>query len=92
MPLPIVSEETITSIREQSIRITGGRAYCMQMIMDLDQENPYLAAAIKDTVIYICDEFNIDTNTDMGFKLSVNMTNLAAYVYQAMKQQIVCDE
>ena len=93
MPMPLVSEAIIDSIRTQSMRhLDDNSLYCMDVLKDIKDENPNLAAAIKDTIMLMCKECEINIENPRGFYLMVNVANLAVSVYQAIKQQIICDE
>jgi hypothetical protein len=64
----------------------------MDVLKEIKEENPNLAAAIKDTIGLICKECEISVEDPKGFYLMVNVANLAVSVYQSIKQQIICDE
>lgn len=93
MPIPKISSEIIDSIRNQAIRrLDNHSLYCVDVINEITSENPNLAEAIKDTIGLMCKEFDIRTDTPEGFALMLNIANLATSIYQAIKQQMVCNE
>jgi hypothetical protein len=64
----------------------------MDVLKEINEENPNLATAIKDTIGLICVKHEIDMEDPKEFFLIINMANLAVSVYQTIKQQIICDE
>ena len=93
MPMPLVSEEVIDSIREQAVRaVEMNKLYSVDVMQEMKEENPHLAAAIRDTVSMFAEEFGLDINNPKEYSMLLNIANLAVSVYSSIKQQIICDE
>ena len=93
MPVPFVTTEVIESIRTQAMRRQGdNRLYCHDVLDDMNDENPHLADAIRDTIGLIASKCNLDPEDKRDAFLIVNISNLAMSIYSSIKQQIICDE
>lgn len=91
MPMPKVSSEIITSIREQTMR-SKDEPYCINVLKDMQDENPDIHEAILASTKAICTAMNMDLMDREQYNHMLNILNLASSVYQAIKQQIVVNE
>jgi len=92
MPIPIVSKEIIESIYNQSHRNDETPLYSIEIIKQMQDENPDLYVAVQQTVFAIIEKFNLDTNDSRDVNIIANMMHIPACVYHAIKQQTICDE
>ena len=93
MPMPIVSKELIESIRLQALRDSdNNKLYCAEIMRQMQDENPHLHDAIKDTMTILANEFGLDYTNPTDYHFIINIANLTLSVYSAIKQQIICDE
>lgn len=93
MQMPLVSEGIIASIREQAVRASElNKLYSVDVMQEMREENPHLAAAIKDTVSMFAEEFGLDINNPKEYSMLLNIANLAVSIYSSIKQQMICDE
>ena len=93
MPMPFVTEEIIESVRVQAIRDSdNGKLYCADVMQEMQDENPHLHDAIKDTLTLLVSKFGLDYNDPTDYHFIINIANLTMSVYSSIKQQLICDE
>ena len=93
MPMPFIKEEVIESVRVQALRDSdNNKLYCVDVMEEMQKENPFLHDAIKDTITLMVRKFDLDVNNSTDYHLMINIANLTMSVYSSIKQQIVCDE
>ena len=91
--MPLVKEEVIESVRVQALRDSdNNKLYCVDVMEEMQKENPFLHDAIKDTITLMVRKFDLDVNNSTDYHLMINIANLTMSVYSSIKQQIVCDE
>jgi hypothetical protein len=86
--LPIVKEEIIDSLWEQFQK--QGVEYTLDILEDMEKENPNLTEAIRNTIDHAANI--IGKSEQQVTDIANNMCLLAASVYNALKQQSICDE
>jgi uncharacterized protein YoxC len=94
MQMPKVTSEMIDSIREQTVRsdVNGQELYCSQIMKDMKEENPVLYDAIMSSVRMLSERLNLDPSQKEDYINMINILNVAASVYQSIKQQMIADE
>ena len=94
MQMPKVTSEMIDSIREQTVRsdVNGQELYCSQIMKDMKEENPVLYDAIMSSVRMLRERLNLDPSQKEDYINMINILNIAASVYQSLKQQMIADE
>ena len=93
MPMPLVKEEVIESVRLQALRDSdNNKLYCADVMEEMEKENPFLHDAIKDTITLLVRKFELDIENPTDYHFMINIANLTMSVYSSIKQQIICDE
>lgn len=92
MTMPYVTSEVISSVRIQSERSKGDKLYCLDILKEMRDENPNLAEAIHASLNLICERHGLDDSNLDDLSLKVNIFNLVASVYSAIKQQMIVNE
>lgn len=93
MPMPFVSKEIIESVRLQAMReADADKLYCIDVMSEMAEENPFLHEAIKDTITMLVNKFELDVDNTNDYHFMINIANLTMSVYSSIKQQIICNE
>lgn len=93
MPMPLIKEEIIESIRTQSLRSSkNSHLYAVDVMKEMEKENPYLHEAIKETITMFVKKFDLNLNDYNDYNFIVNIANLTTSVYSSIKQQIICND
>jgi hypothetical protein len=91
MPMPLITEEVIESIRVQSVR-DNGTTYCIDVFKEIEKENPQMHEAIMASVKLIYVNIGLDPLKPNDYVNILNILNLAVCVYQSIKQQIIVND
>lgn len=88
--IPQISPEIITLVRQKTNQ-KQERAYCWQVLDEMKIENPTLHQAVIETIKILLPKLRIDLSKKSGGRRSEKLVGLVAYIYQAIKQQMIAN-